>query len=106
MLASGGLINSTKGSQLPSFSQPSEMSDGQISNTCKLSHLGLYASKTIGSLRPTAKSSSPWLSQPLSRSSGESRKLTVLPPLLGEVPSKARRWGLRCSWLLPTNLLY
>ena len=31
------------------------MPDGQISNTCKLSHLGLYAEKTIGGLRPTVK---------------------------------------------------
>ena len=43
------------GSRLPSFSQPSKMPDGQISNTRKLSHLGLYASKTISSLRPTSQ---------------------------------------------------
>ena len=43
------------GSRLPSFSQPSEMPDKQINDTCKLSHLGLYASKTIGSLRPTSQ---------------------------------------------------
>ena len=29
------------GSRLPSFSQPSKMPDGQISDTRKLSHLGL-----------------------------------------------------------------
>ena len=40
------------GSRLPSFSQPSKMPDWQISDICKPSHLGLYASKTIGSLRP------------------------------------------------------
>ena len=34
-------INNNKGSRLPSFSQPSKMPDGQISNTRKLSHLGL-----------------------------------------------------------------
>ena len=45
--------NKTKGSRLPSFSQPSKMPDGQIGNTRKLSYWGLYASKTIGSLRPT-----------------------------------------------------
>ena len=44
--------HNNKGSRLPSFSQPSKMSDGQISDTRKPSHLGLYASKTIGSLRP------------------------------------------------------
>ena len=44
--------NKTKGSRLPSFSQPSKMPDGQISNTRKLNYLGLYAEKTIGSLRP------------------------------------------------------
>ena len=48
--------HSNKGSQPPSFSQPSKMPDGQISNTRKLSHLGLYASKPIGSLRPTSQS--------------------------------------------------
>ena len=42
------------GSRLPSFSQPSKMPDGQISDTRKPSHLGLYVSKTIGSLRPIA----------------------------------------------------
>ena len=40
------------GSRLPSFSQPSKMPDGQISNTRKFNYWGLYASKTIGSLRP------------------------------------------------------
>ena len=40
------------GSRLPSFSQPPEMPDGQISNTSKLSYLGLCAEKTIGSLHP------------------------------------------------------
>ena len=40
------------GSRLPSFSQPSKMPDWQISDICKPSHLGLYASKTIGSPRP------------------------------------------------------
>ena len=49
--SSSGEVNN-KGSRLPSFSQPSEMPDGQISNTRKLNYLGLYASKTIGSLRP------------------------------------------------------
>ena len=44
--------SSKSGSRLPSFSQPSKMPDGQISDICKPSHLGLYASKTIGSLRP------------------------------------------------------
>ena len=44
--------NKAKGFRLPSFSQPSKMPDGQISDTRKSSHLGLYASKTIGSLRP------------------------------------------------------
>ena len=43
--------SSKSGSRLPSFSQPSEMPDGQINGARKLSHLGLYASKTIGSLR-------------------------------------------------------
>ena len=40
------------GSRLPSFSQPSKMPDGQISNTRKFNYWGLYASKPIGSLRP------------------------------------------------------
>ena len=40
------------GSRLPSFSQPSEMPDGQISNTRKFNYWCLYASKTIDSLRP------------------------------------------------------
>ena len=39
------------GSRLPSFSQPSKMPDGQISNTRKFNYWGLYASKPIGSLR-------------------------------------------------------
>ena len=43
------------GSRLPSFSQPSKMPDGQISGTRKLNYLGLYASKTIGSLRLLGK---------------------------------------------------
>ena len=52
-------MTETKGSRLPSFSQPSEMPDGQISNTRKFNDWGLYASKTIGSLRPAAKNSFP-----------------------------------------------
>ena len=48
-------VSNNNGSRLPSFSQPSEMPDGQISDTRKPSHLGLYASKTIGSLRPTSQ---------------------------------------------------
>ena len=64
--------NKTKGSRLPSFSQPSKMPDGQISNTRKLSHLGLYAEKTIGSLRPTSQS---------------------LPLAKGRQMSVAHRWG-------------
>ena len=40
------------GSRLPSFSQPSKIPDGQISNTRKFNYWGLYASKPIGSLRP------------------------------------------------------
>ena len=51
--------NNNKGSRLPSFSQPSEMPDGQISNTSKLSHLGLYAEKTIGSLCPKKQGCNP-----------------------------------------------
>ena len=49
-----GIVNNhnKQDSRLPSFSQPSKMSDGQISDTRKPSHLGLYASKTIGGLRP------------------------------------------------------
>ena len=41
----------TKGSQLPSFSQPSEMLTCNISNTRTSNWWSLYASKTIGSLR-------------------------------------------------------
>ena len=41
----------TKGSRLPSFSQPSEMLTRNISNTRTSSWWSLYASKTIGSLR-------------------------------------------------------
>ena len=50
--SSGGLTNKAKGFRLPSFSQPSEMPDGQISNTRKFNYWGLHASKPIGSLRP------------------------------------------------------
>ena len=64
--------NNNKGSRLPSFSQPSKMPDGQINDTRKLSHLGLYASKTIGSLRPTSQS---------------------LPLAKGRQMSVAHRWG-------------
>ena len=67
-----------KGSRLPSFSQPSKMPDGQISNTRKLSHLGLYASKTIGSLRPTSQS---------------------LPLAKGRQMSVAHRWGRITKYL-------
>ena len=49
--SSSGEVNN-KGFRLPSFSQPSKMPDGQISNTRKSNYLGLYAEKTIGSLRP------------------------------------------------------
>ena len=70
--------NRTKGSRLPSFSQPSKMPDGQISNTRKLSHWGLYASKTIGSLRPTSQS---------------------LPLAKGRQMSYAHRWGRITKYL-------
>ena len=70
--------NKTKGSRLPSFSQPSKMPDGQISNTRKLSHLGLYAEKTIGSLRPTSQS---------------------LPLAKGRQMSVAHRWGRITKYL-------
>ena len=42
------------GSRLPSFSQPSEILTRNISNTRKSNGWGLYASKTIGSLRLVA----------------------------------------------------
>ena len=70
--------NKTKGSRLPSFSQSSKMPDGQISNTRKLSHLGLYAEKTIGSLRPTSQS---------------------LPLAKGRQMSVAHRWGRITKYL-------
>ena len=63
--------NRTKGSRLPSFSQPSKMPDGQISNTRKLSHLGL-SFLNDGSLRPTSQS---------------------LPLAKGRQMSVAHRWG-------------
>ena len=43
--------SSKSGSQLPSFSQPSEMLTRNISNTRTSNRWSLYASKTIGSLR-------------------------------------------------------
>ena len=48
-----GIVSDTNplGSQLPSFSQPSEMLTRNISNTRKSTRWSLYASKTIGSLR-------------------------------------------------------
>ena len=48
-----GIVSDTNplGSQLPSFSQPSEMLTRNISNTRKPNRWSLYASKTIGSLR-------------------------------------------------------
>ncbi len=48
-----GIVSDTNplGSQLPSFSQPSEMLTRNISNTRKSNWWSLYASKTIGSLR-------------------------------------------------------
>ena len=64
--------NSNKDSRLPSFSQSSKMPDGQISNTRKSNYWGLYASKTIGSLRPTSQS---------------------LPLAKGRQMSVAHRWG-------------
>ena len=47
-----GIVSDTNplGSQLPSFSQPSEMLTRNISNTRKSNWWSLYASKTIGSL--------------------------------------------------------
>ena len=52
--SSSGEVNSkeAKGSRLPSFSQPSEMLTRNISNTRASNWWSLYASKTIGSLRP------------------------------------------------------
>ena len=51
-----GIVSDTNplGSQLPSFSQPSEILTRNISNTRKSNGWGLYASKTIGSLRLVA----------------------------------------------------
>ena len=48
-----GIVSDTNplGSQLPSFSQPSEMLTRSISSTRKSTRWSLYASKTIGSLR-------------------------------------------------------
>ena len=40
------------GLRLPLFSQPSNMPDGRISNTCKFNHWGL-SFLNDGSLRPT-----------------------------------------------------
>ena len=59
------------GSRLPSFSQPSEMPDGQIGNTRKFNHLGL-SFLNDGSLRPTFQS---------------------LPLAKGRQMSVAHRWG-------------
>ena len=51
-----GIVSDTNplGSQLPSFSQPSEMLTRNISNTRTSNWWSLYASKTIGSLRLVA----------------------------------------------------
>ena len=79
-----GKVNN-KGSRLPSFSQPSKMPDGQISNTRKLNYLGLYAEKTIGSLRPTFQS---------------------LPLAKGRQMSVAHRWGRTAKYLGIACLLF